>query len=259
MLVRVLLVVTVSGACAALTSCESSGGFAPPDGTPIVAPSHFRSLWRTVEACSGQMANFHAIDWYSAPGALAGGDGETAGWWWSAKDRIYINEDYLDDANVVRHEMLHAIVRGSSHSTEFVDECGGLVTCVGECITEAGPLSPLPTASAAVIAADELEVDATIIVPLSGEEGWTTVVVSARNPRTEPVWIDLSARPGIQFECLLDGFYCAAHQIGGDARVPIRAGATLREAFVFPVLPGVHEVRAAFNAKTTPAQLFEAP
>ena len=241
-----------------VSSCDSPLG--PPDGRRFAPPIKFRSLWHTVETCAGKSGSFDAISWYLTEGSAgAGGQGDIAGSWWPGGNRIYIAEAFRDDEAVIRHEMLHALLRGKLHEPAFLGSCGDLVYCIANCISEAGGQTSLPGANSLEILPDELDVQLTILPPLPTHGGWTTVVVSARNTRNVPVWVDLSGRPGVRFECLQSGFRCGTFYFGGDTRAAFRAGETRREATVFFSSAGSYQIDGSFNTKRATSGMLVVP
>ena len=120
---RALLVATV--ACSAPTQPL-------PDEAIRFQPdaARYRTWWSEVEACAGRTARYEAVSWYLVPGTetivLQGRD--VWGYWTSSTNRIVLTEGATVHANVVRHEMLHAILRAEGHPEEyFRRRCGGVL------------------------------------------------------------------------------------------------------------------------------------
>lgn len=226
------------GATASLSLMSCEGPTYPRLALPFTPPLKYAVLWRTVEACSGLRGEFRAVRWYRTVGSTSsGGRGHVAGSWWPDGNRIYLNEAYLDYEEVIRHEMLHALDRGEGHAPVFLGSCGGLVTCQGDCVIEAGGLPPCPTSSSAEVLPSELAVAMEVVGPLPGEEGWMAVIISASNPRPDAIWVDLSGSPGSQFECTINQHPCGRSYSYGDARAAFGAGETRREV-EFPAFGG---------------------
>ncbi|HSA56362.1 MAG TPA: hypothetical protein VLE53_11715, partial [Gemmatimonadaceae bacterium] len=144
MLVGRLLLVSVAGTLA--STCRSPTAVLPPEGAvPFTPPAVYASWWSMVEQCVGRAAPFEAVRWYVMPGAHSFnlGDLRVAGVWTRAGNAITVGEYARMNGQLVRHEMLHAIVQGGAHPRSlYLDRCAGVVTCGENCVREAGPASP---------------------------------------------------------------------------------------------------------------------
>jgi len=97
--------------CALLGGC----GFDPAGEQPLDAPAVYRTWWNKTEACSGLSGDFDRIEWLVVPGhGFACSSGQCAGHWESSH-RIYIASDWTRNEMVVRHEMLHELLRRGGH------------------------------------------------------------------------------------------------------------------------------------------------
>lgn len=115
---------------AALAACEA---LAPPSPLPEGAvsmspPAGFTEWWSQTESCSGLSGHLRGIEWYVVPGAASfeTGDGPKVGLWSrsTAGTRIILAGQYAGSELVVRHEMLHELLRVEGHPPEyFVDRC----------------------------------------------------------------------------------------------------------------------------------------
>ena len=86
-------------------------------------PEEYRSWWETVEACSSRSGDFDLVRWYQADGIVIRGE-DVDGIWESPHD-ITVVETAKEDAFVVRHEMLHELLRGDiDHEHEAWSLCG---------------------------------------------------------------------------------------------------------------------------------------
>lgn len=113
------------GACA-----EPHNGFAPEGATPFTPPPFYITLWQQTESCSGRTADFGEVSWYVLPSGTSWSSeyGDRLGAWRERDNRITLRAEYVDDSLVVRHEMLHAILRDGRRSVEFFfTRCGELV------------------------------------------------------------------------------------------------------------------------------------
>jgi hypothetical protein len=156
--------------------------------------------WAVTQACSGRSGAFGAITWYVVPGARSISDGTTndlSGYWSRGSNRIVLAGDAQRDGNIVRHEMLHALLRVAGHPrAAFLEGCGGLVECREACVADAGPPSPADPA-ALRITADALEVQVTVVPAQPSraiDEGIFSVTVRVRNPAPTPVIVALGTR-----------------------------------------------------------------
>jgi len=155
-----------------------------------------------VEECSGRRGSLERIQWYSAVEELSNPDNSgdrVEGYWSRASNRIVLNRNRTIDGPVVRHEMLHALVRSGGHPRrEFLQDCGGVVSCPPSCIRDAG--APLPWgAGTPTIAPSQLEVTSAVS-PASPSSmidgGLATFTISVRNPFAYPVVVQLPSRLG---------------------------------------------------------------
>lgn len=79
-------------------------------------PASYRTWWVETEACSGHTGRFDAVRWYAVPPVPGddrfayrdehGVDHLSYGMW-DSNGSIYLSAVYLDQASLVRHEMLH--------------------------------------------------------------------------------------------------------------------------------------------------------
>ena len=82
-----------------------------------------------MEACSGNTRPTR-LEWYYMPWPhlVNIGTDYTIAAYFSPPDRIVIMEEYVDVNVVVRHEMLHALLRDANHPPEYFEErCGDLL------------------------------------------------------------------------------------------------------------------------------------
>lgn len=113
-----------------LVACSSPTG--PSHHAPAGAIRHtpsawYRTWWEETEACSGLTGRFDAVKWYVVPGVTSfshpAGDGrQLTGL--AAGQHIYLAEGYMQHPLVVRHEMLHVLLRRGGHPEPyFTDLC----------------------------------------------------------------------------------------------------------------------------------------
>ncbi|HJQ21499.1 MAG TPA: hypothetical protein VJ867_14210 [Gemmatimonadaceae bacterium] len=119
----------------------------PPRNARLYAPPIvYARWWKMTEECSGRTARLADLKWYRTPGAVVTLHGkQVAGYWASNGNFIVVAEDYMKFGRVVRHEMLHALVRQGGHPREdFLEKCAAIVDCPAECVAEAGTWTPPP-------------------------------------------------------------------------------------------------------------------
>ena len=218
-----------------------------------------------VESCSGLSGDLATVRWYVQPGVdtlQVSGIADAAGVWFSYGNRILLTESSVADGPTVRHEMLHALI-GSGESDKdshpklyFRERCGGIVACDGPCAIDGGP-DPLPPLGAAVIDVRDLLVSAQFepAVDSGGQTGgWIALVISAQNPRPDPVWVRLASVPEENGYATTYGYV----GFGGDSyyymygdSIAFQGGETQRFALdIHSVLSGTHPVRPFFNIDT---------
>jgi hypothetical protein len=262
----------------ALAACTTPTEPSFPDGAiRLETQPQFGLWWRMTQACSGLGGDLGAVDWYVQPEVetlrIPGDeDGQFGGYWWAIGNRVLLTEKAVTDGWLVRHEMLHALVGRAGHSRElFVDRCGGIVTCTGDCQREAGSAST-PDVDAVEIDATELDV-ALSVVPSSAfgiheNGGWFAYVVSATNPRPEAVWVRVrrpqqDARGAATFG-FVEGPTVWSYAYTTEPRIAFGPRETKRYTYDRTTLTGsgyaykagAHTVRGFFNSDTTPPALF---
>jgi hypothetical protein len=174
----------------------------PADARLFVPPPVYSRWWAMVEECSGLRGSLDKVQWYSAPEELSNPDNSgdrVEGYWSRASNRIVLSRNRTIDGAVVRHEMLHALVRSGGHSRRrFLQECGGVVSCPPSCIRDAG--APLPWGPATpTVDPSQLEVTSAVS-PRSPSSmidgGLATFTISVRNPFAYPVVVQLPNSSG---------------------------------------------------------------
>lgn len=167
----------------------------PPTSIPLTPPAVFARWWSMTEACSGRAGSLSAVTWYQVPHVPQFENGGTAvgGYWTSNGNRIVLAGDLVLSGSVVRHEMLHALLRERGHPAgEFLGQCGGVVDCDEVCVRDGGTI---PLASNPVtVDADSVEVGVTLdpVAPRSTvDDGFFVVTVTARNTSATPIIVSL--------------------------------------------------------------------
>lgn len=127
----VLDLLMVAGLPAVVSGCTALAPSAlslPAGAVPIATPAVYREWFDRTEACSGRVGDFAAVQFYVVPGVetFATEDGAKVGEWISvgASHRVIIAGNYQNHEMVVRHELLHTLLRQSGHPDEyFISRC----------------------------------------------------------------------------------------------------------------------------------------
>ena len=230
------LLTPLLAACVIL-GCQSITDPSLPAGArPMSPPEVYAQWWAMTEACSGKTGDFSAIAWYEVPNSTTIDlDGhEVAAYWSQAGNQIVLTGRGVMSGPVVRHEMLHALVRNGGHPRDqFLVRCGGLVECPGRCIEDAGP-PPAPQAGTVTVLADALERSVVVgpVLPTHTEQGDVfSVTVAVRNPSSHPVVVTFPLTAGSP---LADGFL---YELGGPF-AGTTGGVVLQDASRWTFAPG---------------------
>ena len=237
-------------ALAVVTSCSHiTDPQLPVNAEAFAPPPVYTRWWSMVESCSGLTGSLDAIQWYAAPGPLRNPDNSPEpinGYFSLGSNRIVLDLNNTIDGQVVRHEMLHALLRTVGHPrSAFLENCGGIVACGGRCVRDAGPLAT-PDASIPRVTPAELDVTSEVApaTPSSTiEGGLATFTISVRNPLSYPIVVLLPLPPGggsrliFRYEIQRsDGTGWSSADVALDLGVTLfKAGETKRNVFDFLV------------------------
>jgi hypothetical protein len=176
-----------------LAACESPTAL-PPGAVPFTPPAVYRQWWALTEACSGLHGSFDAVQWYVLPNAstVQLDDGTVANAAWEGNGNRIILTGQLDGlyaGDLVRHEMLHALLQAGGHPRDaFIGRCGGIVVCTTGC--DAGPAAaPAPDPNAIPVDPTALKIGVEVTTTPATSPDWepyVMMVVTARNPSTHP-------------------------------------------------------------------------
>ena len=122
----------VTVACLVALSCEMPTDPAlPGNAIRFTPPPVYAQWWALTEECSGITRSLDAVQFYRIPNASTIPDntyGEVAAYWSPASNRIVLADFYEMQGQLVRHEMLHALLRVSGHPAGyFQGRCAGVV------------------------------------------------------------------------------------------------------------------------------------
>jgi hypothetical protein len=180
-----------------LEGCDPTGSLLlPPGAERFVPPRVYEQWWHLTEECSGVTGSFAAVSWYRVPGTtIPLAEGTLVNGRWDARaNRIVLagNDELAGD--LVRHEMLHALIRAPGHPrAEFISRCGGVVVCTQQCISDAGP-APQPNPLAVSVAPTALQIGVEVAPRAPGSsinDGNFMMIVTARNPSSSPLIVQL--------------------------------------------------------------------
>jgi len=240
----------------------------PANAEQFTPPPVYARWWAMTEACSGLSGDLSSVSWFVVPGVstvlLEGKPVE--GYWSFASNRIVMAGNGKLAGGLVRHEMLHALIKARGHPrARFLEACGGVVTCTEGCISDAGP--PQPTDPAAIqVGPEPLEVwvDVEPAAPSRAvDDGFFAVIVSVRNPRTSPVVVLLPPQPiggaprTFSFDLVGQSSVLSGNVFALDPAVSVfAAGETKRHVFDFMIgnelasrslPPGTYALSAGFG------------
>ena len=250
----------------------------PFGATPFTPPSFYADWWEMTKACTGRSGSLSDVTWYTVPeGVPLELDGEQVSAYWSAaSNQIVVSASVRDNGQVVRHEMLHALLGSKGHPRqEFLEKCLGYVACSTKCVADAGP-APIVPASVPRVTPAALEVTMAITpftVRSSVNHGHFTLTVRARNPAGSPVFVVLPTPSGAgkpvsfsyqffgpsgesDFVYMLDEG--VASFAAGETKIHVfdffadNEGALMRHLF-----PGQYTVAAGYGLQMTPSQALQ--
>jgi hypothetical protein len=211
-------------AVAFATACERIVDPAlPSTANSFSPPPVYDKWWTMVESCSGVSRPLANVTWFGIPGsAFQLGSDIVTGYWTAASNRIVLADSARLDGLVVRHEMLHALIRQSGHPrSAFLEKCAGLVSCTPECVADAGP-SGTANIGYPSVPPDSLDVSIEILPnppTFRVDGGVFSIVVSAHNRASHPVNISLPTVGGQRvapFSFEIRGFSALAPRIAGS-------------------------------------------
>jgi hypothetical protein len=130
-----------------LAGCELiTGPRLPENAIRFDPPAVYAEWWRMTEQCSALGGDLSRVAWYVVPApSVTSADGDEVQGLYLYGDRIVVSQNSMYSGHVVRHEMLHALLKGKGHPrADFVGRCGGVVACSVRCIAEG--TAPAPAA-----------------------------------------------------------------------------------------------------------------
>lgn len=243
----------------------------PPGAVQFAPPSVYETWWDMAESCVGVSGDLGSVRWFESPTLLEVGGDEVTAYWSAGTNRIVLHSSVVRDPRVVRHEMVHALLRSKGHPREvFVEDCGGFVSCSASCRSEGGP-PPSPDPFHQRVPSAGLTVTTTLspLTPrVSEQDGYFSLTVRATNPRTFPVVITLGGMPGTgisAFTAVIAGDMSATYPVPviDSSMVTFAAGETKTYVFDFfagfasgvgVVPPGQYFIAARYGDAVAPTR-----
>jgi hypothetical protein len=108
----------------------------PSGAEALVAPSTYVEWWRETERCAGVYAELKRVSWFVVPNrtSFPYRGGQYDGYWWNGVHWILLAGDKVQNAMIVRHEMLHDLLGKGNHPARYFQErCAGVVGCNEVC------------------------------------------------------------------------------------------------------------------------------
>jgi hypothetical protein len=213
----------------------------PPGAVQFTPPSVYKTWWDMTQSCVGVFGSFDSVRWFDSP-ELPVVDGDVVTAYWSAgTNQIVLHSSVVRDPRVVRHEMVHALLRSKGHPRGiFMEACGGFVSCSASCRSEGGP-APIPDPFDQRVPSNTMIATATLspLTPkVSVNDGYFSLTVQATNTRTYPVVVTLGGMPGTPrttFSAILVGDTIATYDVpvADSSMVTFAAGETKTYVFDF--------------------------
>lgn len=182
---------------ATLAGCDLLTGPRLPAGAQrFTPPPVYARWWELTEECSGRTGRMSDVTWYVVPDAneIESSSGPADGIWYSHVNDIVFARDANMQGDIVRHEMLHALLGVRGHPRDaFLGRCRGVVDCAGSCITDGGP-APASDPNALRVAPDSLDITVEVTPTLGDSaimDSAFMMIVFARNRLNVPVSVHL--------------------------------------------------------------------
>ena len=91
-------------------------------------PAAYQQWFDEVGRCMGEAnrvgaGRFSRIGWYSSPSIHHRESGAKALGLWTEPHKITLHADFLEDASVVKHELVHDLLGSGTHGSEFFEVC----------------------------------------------------------------------------------------------------------------------------------------
>ena len=134
--VSVALLATLA-ACRDVSLAAAPTPPALPDGAQELTPlATYAQWWQDTEDCAGLRGDLSRVTWFVVPNrtSFRYQDASYDGYWWNGVHWILLAGDKVNDAAIVRHEMLHELLgRGDHPALYFQQRCAAVVACNEAC------------------------------------------------------------------------------------------------------------------------------
>ena len=111
-----------------------------PAAIPLYRTGGYRQLWRDVERCSGQTADFSRVHWWVVPDSESFPTplGDALGITYQKEQAIVLAGLLVDDAKLVRHEIAHLVASRGWHDPAVYQHgpCAPLMICWSNCLVD---------------------------------------------------------------------------------------------------------------------------
>lgn len=228
---------------AGIIACHGPTEALPLGATPLEPLAPYRTWWQLVESCSGLSGSFDAVNWYVAA-VMDPNDLSVDAIWLPETNDIVLRDP--TNGSLVRHEMLHALLRRGGHPAEYFGEkCASLVKCEVGCAPPESDRGVPASAPLITLAEFAVTVGTAPETPgLSVDSGWIRVTVDATNPYAVPVKVLILGTE--TFAC-----YSVAGVFGWtnppEHLWGFRARETRSYTFDFQLPPGTYVLHCAFS------------
>ena len=237
----------------------------PPDAEQFSPPAVYSTWWQMTQACSSLTGSLAAVSWYQTSKVVydtQSGD-VIAGYWLQESNRIVLTSSVMMDGGIVRHEMLHALIRKGGHPRgQFLGNCGGTVDCEEPCAASAGSYPP-PPESPIVVSGDSIEITLTVDPRTPAKQivdGRFSVTVFARSKSAHWITVAPAAGTDVLQTFSIDvqganGYTSSSKRIIDQSQTIFAPHETKRQVFDlvvgdYPIghqlLPGDYTVRGGF-------------
>lgn len=192
-----------------VSACSLTDPRLPAGAERFTPPSVYAQWWDLTKECSGLSGNLSDVTWYRVPGTyyIPLGDGSSVnGLWDAVGNRIVLASASQFEGDLVRHEMLHALLRSAGHPRPaFIGLCDGTLVCIERCITEGNP-APQQDPAAQLVNPSALQIGVEVkpsSPSTTTNDGSFIMFVTALNPGPSPVIVQLppsgDAGPSVSF------------------------------------------------------------
>jgi hypothetical protein len=243
----------------------------PTDAIAFTPPPLYTRWWAMTESCSGKNGSLSSVKWDVVPNTsdfLLNGE-TVSGYWTEGSNSIVVAAGVRLDGAVVRHEMLHALTRTSGHSrADFLERCGGVVSCTSQCVTDAGTVPTIDPALP-VVSPDSLDVTVELAPAqpsLAVDSGAFTMIISVHNPANHSIVAALPQLTGgtsavysfdIKSTFAPGGRFQGVRSIADPSVIVFAAGETKHQYFDFiignitsgrTITPGLYDFSGAYGS-----------